>query len=115
MNAVASAQVWHRRLDHLNKPSLELMNRQNDNGIVFDGSIADWLLRDREKSPAGKPQECQTRHHNAPFHLVYGHLMGLLKLTACGGYEFVSKITDQFTKWTAVYLLCSEDQALAFL
>ena len=27
----------------------------------------------------------------------------------------MSKITDQFTKWTAVYLLCTKDQALASL
>ena len=41
MNAVDSAQVWHRRLGHLNKRSLEPMNRQNGNDVAFDGSIAD--------------------------------------------------------------------------
>ena len=41
--------------------------------------------------------------------------MGPFKPTAHGGFKFVSKITDQFTKWTAVYLLCSKDQALASL
>ena len=39
--------------------------------------------------------------------------MGPFKLTAHGGYKFVSKITGQFTKWTAVYFLCSKGQALA--
>ena len=51
----------------------------------------------------------------APFQQVYGDLMGPFKPTARGGYEYVSKITDQFTKWTAVYLLCSKDEALASL
>ena len=52
---------------------------------------------------------------NAPFQLVYGDLMGPFTPTARGGYMFVSKIADQFTKRTAVYLLCSKDQALALL
>ena len=34
----------------------------------------------------------------AAFQLVYGDLMVPFKYTARGGYEYVSKITDQFTK-----------------
>ena len=41
--------------------------------------------------------------------------MGHFKPSARGGYEYVSKITDQFTKWTAVYLLCTKNQALTSL
>ena len=41
--------------------------------------------------------------------------MGLFKPAARGGYEYVSKITDQFTKWIAVYLLCTKGQPLASL
>ena len=52
---------------------------------------------------------------NAPFQLVYGDLMGPFKPMAHGGCKFASKINDQFTKWTAVYLLCNKDQALASL
>ena len=41
--------------------------------------------------------------------------MGPFKPTAHGRYKFVSKITDMFTKWTAVFLLCSKDQVLVSL
>ena len=41
--------------------------------------------------------------------------MGPLKPADRRGYEYVSKITDQFTKWTAVYLFCTKDQTLASL
>ena len=37
------------------------------------------------------------------------------KPAARGDYESVSKITDQFTKWIAVYLPRTKDQALALL
>ena len=41
--------------------------------------------------------------------------MSSFKPAARRGYEYVIKITDQFTKWTAVYLFCTKDQALALL
>ena len=39
MNAMTNAQLWHRRLEHLNKRSLELVQRHEGNGVAFDGSI----------------------------------------------------------------------------
>ena len=41
--------------------------------------------------------------------------MSPFKPAARGGYEYMSKIADNSTKWTAVYLLCTKDQALASL
>ena len=41
MNAVFNAQLWHRRLGHLNRRSLELTQRNDGNGITFDGTITD--------------------------------------------------------------------------
>ena len=34
--------------------------------------------------------------------------MGPFKPTSQRGYKFVSKITNRFTKWSAVYLFCSK-------
>ena len=39
MNVMTNAQLWHRRLGHLNKRSLELMQRHDGNDVAFDGSI----------------------------------------------------------------------------
>ena len=36
-NAMTNAQLWYRRLGHLNKRSLELMQRRDGNGVAFDG------------------------------------------------------------------------------
>ena len=95
MNVMTNAQGWHRRLGHLNKRSLEPMNRKNGNGVAFDRSIAD-----RDVCAVGKSHQLaysKKANHaaiNAPFPLVDGDLMGPLKPTAHGGYKFVSKITD---------------------
>ena len=114
MNAMTNAQLWHRRLGHLNERSLELMQRRDGNGVAFDGSIGHC-----DVCAVGKSH--QLAHSNkvkhadiaVPFQLVYGGLMGPFKLTAHGGREYVRKITHQFTKWTAVYLLGTKDQTLA--
>ena len=41
MNAVSNAHLWHRRLGHLNRRSLKLMQRHDGNGITFDDTIED--------------------------------------------------------------------------
>ena len=95
MNAVTNAQVWHRRLGHLNKRSLEIMDRKNGKGVAFDGSIANGDVCAVGKShQLAHPQKANHVAINALFQLVYGDFMGSLKSTA-------------------VYLLWSKDQALA--
>ena len=95
MNTVTNAQVWHRRLGHLNRRSLELINRKSCNGVEFDVSFADCDVCAVGKShQLAHPKKANHAAINAPFQLVYGDLMGPSKPTAHGGYKFVSKITD---------------------
>ena len=116
INAMTNAQLWHRRLGHLNKRSSELMQRHDGSGVTFDGSIGHCDVCAVGKSDQlAHPKKAKHANITAPFHLVYGDLMDPFKPAARGGYEYVKKITDQFTKWTAVYLLCTKDQALALL
>ena len=116
MNAMTNAHLWHHRLGYLNKKSLELMQRRDGNGVAFDGSIDHCDVCAVGKShQLAHPKKVKHADITAPFQLAYGDLMGPFKPAARGGYEYVSKITDQFTKWTAVYLLCTKDQALASL
>ena len=113
MNAVTNAQVWHRRLGDLNKRSPELMMRNNGKGVAFDGSIAACDVCAVGKShQLAHPKRANHVAINAPFQLVYGDLMGPFKPTAHGGYMFVSKIADQFTKRTAVYLSAAKIKPL---
>ena len=61
------------------------------------------------------PKKAENADIKAPFQLVYADLMGPFAPAAHGGYKYVSNITDHFSRWNAVYLLCSKDQALASL
>ena len=116
MNAVANAELWHRRLGHLNKRTLDFMQRRDSNGITFDGTLADCDVCAVGKShQLAHPKKAENADIKAPFQLVYADLMGPFAPAAHGGYKYVSKITDHFSRWNAVYLLCSKDQALASL
>ena len=50
-----------------------------------------------------------------PFHRCYGGLMGAFTPVAVSGYKYDSNITDEYTKWTAVYLLTNKHQVLQSL
>ena len=64
-NELTNAQLWHRRLKHLNKKILKLMQRCDSNGVAFDGSIdhcdvcavvkvTSWLTPRRPNTPASR-------------------------------------------------------------
>ena len=41
MQAAANANLWHRRLGHLNRKSLSLLKNLDNNGVSFDGPVPD--------------------------------------------------------------------------
>ena len=112
MNAVSNAQLWRRRLCHLNRRSLELVQRHDGNGITFDGTIADCDVCTVGKGQQlAHPKNAQHAGITQPFQLCYSDLMGPFTPEAYGGFKYVSNMTDQFTRWTAVYLLENKSRA----
>ncbi|CAN0020693.1 unnamed protein product, partial [Ascophyllum nodosum] len=39
--ATADADIWHRRLGHMNPRSMELLRRKEGNGVEYTGTISD--------------------------------------------------------------------------
>ena len=88
MNAITNAKLWHRRLRHLNKRSLELMQKRDVNGVIFDGSTDHcdvWTVGKHHQ--LAHSRKAKHADITAPFQLVYGGLMGPFKPTARGTYE----------------------------
>ena len=94
MNTMTNAQLWHRRLKHLNKRSLELMQRRDGNGVTFRFNRS---LRRLRRGQLAHPKEAKVRDIMAPFQLVYGDLMRPFIPGARGGYEYVSTNGSQST------------------
>ena len=113
MDAVSNAQPWHRRLGHLNRRSLELMQGHDGNSITFDGTIADCdVCAVGKGQQLAHPKKAQHAGITRLLQLCYGDFMSPFTPEAYGGFRYVSKITDQFTRWTVVYLL--ENKSCAF-
>ena len=85
MNAVSNTQLWHRRLGHLNRRSLELMQWHDDNIIAFDSIIADYDVcavgKDQQLT---YPKQAQQADITRPFQLCYGDLMDPFTLRPTG-------------------------------
>ena len=115
MNAVSHTQLWHRRLGHLHRRILELMQLHGGNGITFDGTIADRdVCTVRKDQQLAHPKKAEYDGINRSFQLCYGDLMRPFTPEAYGGFKYVSKITGQFPRWTAVYLLKNYSCAFDF-
>ena len=103
MQAAATATLWHLRMGHLNRKSLDLLNKVDNNGVSLDGTVPDC-----DVCAVGKSRQ----HFQHPFQLVFTDLMGPFTPEALRGYKCASKISDEHARWTEIYLLKSKDGAL---
>ena len=97
-NVVANAQVWHRRLVHLNAQSLDILQKRDCTVLTFEGAGSE-----SDVCAVGIAQQLahpKTVNYKVsrPFQLCYGDLMGPFTPVAIGGYKYVSKIADECTK-----------------
>ena len=112
MQAAATATLWHRWMGHLNRKSLDLLKKVNNNGVSFDGTVPDCDVCAVGKSRQRAHPKTADQHVQHPFQLVFPDLMGPFTPEALGSYKYVSKIFDEHTRWTEIYLLKSKDGAL---
>ena len=100
MQAATNVNLWHRRLGHLNRKSLNLLKNLENNGVSFDGPVPDCDVCAVGKSH--QPTHPKTTNHKIrlPFQLVFADLMGPLTPEALGGYKYITIISDEYTKWT---------------
>ena len=115
MNAVANAQVWHRRLGHLHAQSLDILRKQNGTDITFNGIVSDCDVCTLGIAQQLAHPKIANHMNSRYFQPSYGDLMEPFTPVAIGGYNYVSRITDEYTKWTVVYLLTAKNQALQSL
>ena len=76
MNTVVDAQLWHRRVGYLDNRILDFMQRRDDNGITFDGTLADSDVCAVGKSQrlAQSKKKVKNADIKVPFQLVHGDL-----------------------------------------
>ena len=99
-------------MGHVNSQRLRTLRDVRDNGISFSDSMSSCDACAFGKS--SQKRHPKTTAHNIvrPFQLVYTHVLGAVSLPALGGFRFVSKFTDQHSKWKEVFLTSEKDDAV---
>ena len=107
-----SADLWHRRLGHINSRSLDVLRKVEGNGIDYTGNIKACDVCAIGKSAQQAHPKKATYDIEQPFQLVLANLMGPMSPLALGGFEYVSKFVDQQTKWKEIFLIKAKSDAI---
>ena len=109
--ATTSASVWHRRLGHMNPRNMEVLRNKKGNGVEYTGTTSGCDICSVTKSKQQAHPKKSTRKTTRPMQLVYTDLMGPFTPAAKGGYRFVSKFTDDYSRMKEIFLLKNKTEA----
>ena len=109
--ATTSASVWHRRLGHMNPRNMEVLRNKKGNGVEYTGTISGCDICSVTKSKQQAHPKKSTRKTTRPMQLVYTDLMGPFTPAAKGGYRFVSKFTNDYSRMKEIFLLKNKTEA----
>ena len=94
----------------MNSKSLNLLKNVGSNGVEFNGPVPDCGI-----CAVGKSHQLAHTANNKverAFQLVMTDLMGPILPEALGGFKYVCKISDEYTRWTETFLLKAKDGTL---
>ena len=109
--ATADADILYRRLGHTNPRSMELLRRKEGHRVEYTGTVSGCDICAWSKSRQQAHPKKSTRTTARPMQLIYTDLMGPFTPPAKGGYRYVSKFTDDYTRMKKVYLLRNKSEA----
>ena len=79
--------------------------------MEYTGTVSDCDICALSKSKQQAHPKKSTRATTRPMHLIYTDLMGPFTPPAKGGYRYVSKFTDDYSRMKEVYLLRNKPEA----
>ena len=111
---VASIDLWHARLGHLSTPNIRHLISQRrvkdlPPRLIFDNYICDvcqFGKKSRESASKKSIHRCSTS-----FDLIHTDLCGPIKPTTISGYSNILTSTDDFSRFTWVYLFKHKNDA----
>ena len=113
--ATADAGISHQRLGHINPRSMELLRRKEGNGVEYTGTVSDCDICALSKSRQQTHPKNSMRTTTRPMQLIYTDLIGPFTPPVKGGYRYVSKFTDDYSRMKEVYLLRNKSEAAGSL
>lgn len=105
---VVSADLWHRRMGHVNRNSMNVLRQTPCSGVDYNGDLTPCDVCPFGKSEQQPHPKRALYDVERPFELVTVDTMGPISPLALGGYAFVTKFVDQLTKWKEIFLIKSK-------
>ena len=99
MQDATSANLWHRRIGHLNRKSLDLLKNIDNNGVSFDGTVPDCDVCAVGKSHQLAHPKTTDHKVKTPFPAGFRKPDRIFDSEALGGYKYVTKISNEHTEW----------------
>lgn len=107
-----SADSWYRRLGHPHEAVLRAAAKIPETGVVLKDSLSGFDICAISISAQKKHPRRAEHRATMPQERVCTDLLGPVYPVAKGGFRYVSKFTDEFTRFKAVYLISRKDQAV---
>ena len=86
------ADIWHRRMGHINSQSLKILRDAGDNGINYSDSMSPYDVCAFGKSKQQRHPKTATHTTDRPFQLVYTNFLGPISPTALGGFRLPQQV-----------------------
>src|SRR5688572_5737299 len=114
--AVMSTSVvnlWHRRLGHLNRPSMRLLQIKMSSGVQSDevSSIpCEACVKGKQHRKPFKKTGVKRAEH--VLGLIHSDLCGPMQVSSVGGARYFLTFTDDYTRYSVVYFLKSKTEVV---
>ena len=107
-----SVNLWHRRLAHCHEGILKATADIKETGVVLKDEYTPCKTCKIQKSTQKKHPKSTKNTAVQPCQRVYTDLLGPITPTAKGGYNYVSKFTDEYSRMNVVYLIKTKNEAI---
>lgn len=108
------SSLWHRRLGHINRKSLELMKKKAAIGFNFTNMDSKPCVTCIEGKQHRLPFTKLGKRASKPLELVHSDLCGPMETTSLGGSKYFLTFIDDHTNKVFVFSLTSKNQVFDF-
>lgn len=113
LSVTETADLWHRRLGHINSEYLNKMKNGIVDGLNFQG-VADIKKQNCEVCCEGKqsrlPFSKEGTRAKGPLEIIHSDVCGPMEIKSIGGSRYFLTFEDDFSRMAFVYFLQTKDE-----
>lgn len=106
-----NAEIWHRRLGHLNRKSMSLLKKMStgiDDNLDMRETCEDCVYGKQERTPF----KVSKKQSSDILELIHTDLCGPMEKESLGGAKYFMTFIDDFSRYLFIYILHNKSQAL---